>query len=146
MTKMGFFTKVKLAKAGSALAKHSPKLAMAAAAAAVLYYAYTFMVNQQEQLKTLQETVQELRTQNSVIIDANQALDADMKVIKSGVETFNGRLIEINQSTRSLERKINDRAFQELLQRDLPKAELKFNEYFNEYLKGINDDTLKFAK
>lgn len=144
--KIGFFAKLKLAKFGVAFAKKFPKLAMAAAGVGVLYYAYTFMANQQAQLKTLQETVAELRTQNKAIIDANQALDADMKAIKQGMETFNDRLIAINKNTKSLEKKFNERSFQELLKSDLPKAEGQFNDFFNDYLRGFNDDTTKFAK
>lgn len=139
--RMNILQKVKLAKAGLFVVKHFPKLALAGALSGISYYGYQFMANQEAQLKTLKEEVTELKSQNAVVIAANQAMANDMKTIKEGMETFNDRIIQINKNTQSLSKQFNSLKFQQELQNDLPQAEIDFNNWFNSYLQGINEDT-----
>jgi regulator of replication initiation timing len=143
---MNIFTKIKLAKFGTSLAKQFPKLAIVLAIVGLLYYTYGFMENQRQQLVALRETVIELRDQNKSIIEANVAISMDMVEIKQGIEDFDTTVIAINTKTKTLEKQFKDQKYKELLKTNLPKAEIKFNNFFNEYLMGINDDTLQFSK
>lgn len=144
MAKMSLKAKLKLAKAGLWFAKHYPKLALAAALAGAGHYVKTYFDLQHQNLTELKANVAELRKQNQAIVEANQALSADMKVIKQGTEHFNQRIAEINKNTKELERKFNTREFKKLTQEDLPKAEKEFNNWFDSYMEGFNDNTIEF--
>lgn len=138
---MNLFEKIRAAKFAIGFAKHFPKVAIGAAICGVLYAGYHFMQNQEEQLKALQTTVVELKTQNQAIADANKAIDADMKTIKKGVEDFTGHIAQINQNTKSLETKLQTPKFQKELIEDTPKAQEDFNDFFNSYQDEINNET-----
>lgn len=141
--KLGFFAKIKATKLAISFAKHYPKLALLGAISGVLYYGYNFMETQHAQLKALQESVVELKTQNQAIRDANQAIVADMQAVKQGMETYQDRLIEIREQSRVLSQQFANEKFRKELQSNIKAAEKDFNGFFNQYMESFNEESRK---
>lgn len=111
-----------------------------------VYYLYTKLELQAQQIKILTEYVDTVKKQNEMIVAANQAITADMKVIKEGIETFNSNITSIKESTSRLSKQLQDPNFRKMLKEEISKAQTEYNRMFNDYLKSINDDTKKFSK
>lgn len=111
-----------------------------------VYYLYTKLELQAKQIAVLTEYVETVKKQNEMIVAANQAITADMKVIKEGIETFNSNITSIKESTSRLSKQLQDPNFRKMLKEEISKAQAEYNRMFNDYLKSINDDTKKFSK
>ena len=111
-----------------------------------VYYLYYKLELQAKQIAVLTEYVETVKKQNDLIVAANQAITADMKVIKEGVETFNSNISSIKETTSRLSKQLQDPNFRKMLKEEISKAQTEYNRMFNDYLKSINDDTKKFSK
>lgn len=110
------------------------------------YYLVTKLKLQSQQIEVLTEYVETVKKQNDMIVAANEAITADMKVIKEGIETYNSNIAGIKDSASRLSRQLNDLNFRKMLKEEISKAQTEYNRMYNDYLKSINDDTKKFSK
>lgn len=106
------------------------------------YFIFNKLKNQETTIALLQESVNETKLQNEMIIIANQGLAADSEVIKKGMEEYNRTLNDINKNTKSLSTKLNDNNFRKLLKEELSVANKQYNEWFNMFLREMRDATI----
>jgi outer membrane murein-binding lipoprotein Lpp len=139
-------SRVKWGTAALKFAKNFPKLGVFGALAAIAYFGFTFIDNQTKHNQLMVSQVQELKIQNDQLRQANEAITADSKAIKEGVEKLNNSIIDIKNRTSKLSKQFEDAKFKELLKKNLPKAETEFNDMFNDYFQDIDKETKKYAK
>lgn len=106
------------------------------------YFIFNKLKNQETTIALLQESVNETKLQNEMIIIANQGLAADSEVIKKGMEEYNRTLNDINKNTKSLSTKLNDNNFRKLLKEELSVANKQYNDWFNMFLREMQDATI----
>jgi|JTFO01.1.fsa_nt_gb Ribonuclease G/E len=106
------------------------------------YFIFNKLKNQETTIALLQESVNETKLQNEMIIIANQGLAADSEVIKKGMEEYNRTLNDINKNTKSLSTKLNDNNFRKLLKEELSVANKQYNDWFNMFLREMRDATI----
>lgn len=106
------------------------------------YFIFNKLKNQETTIALLQESVNETKLQNEMIIIANQGLAADSEVIKKGMEEYNRTLNDINKNTKSLSTKLNDNNFRKLLKEELSVANKQYNDWFNMFLMEMRDATI----